>query len=68
MDQIHKRMDELHIRTDMNIKGRLIEELDQIPNIIPNITSIPKIYDRLDEIISKIDGLEDRIVKMDQRI
>jgi len=60
LDQIHKRMDGLHLRTDMNIKGKLIEELDQIPNIVANITSIPSIELKLEDLIKRIDEMNER--------
>jgi len=52
----------------MNIRGRLIEEMEQIPNVISLISSIPKISGSLQLINKRIDLLEDRIINMDKRI
>jgi uncharacterized coiled-coil protein SlyX len=68
LDQLHKRMEELHIRTDMNIKGRLIEELEHIPNVVENIQSLPQLNDKIDKVHLKFDALEDRLVNIDKRV
>jgi len=61
-------MDELYLRTDMNIKGRLIEELEHIPNIVQNISSLPKLNDNIEKINLKFEVLEERIVSIDKRL
>jgi len=68
LDQVHKRMDELHLRTDMNIKGRLIEELEHIPNVVQNIASVPKVIDNIDQVNQKLDAIEERIISVDKRL
>lgn len=68
LDQVHKRLDELHMRTDMNIRGRLIEELEHIPNIVKNISSLPNLNDNIDKMNMKFETLEERILNIDKRI
>ena len=68
LDQLHIRMEELHARTDMNIKGRLIEELEHIPNVVENISSMPMLNDKIDKVHLKFDALEERIVNIDKRV
>jgi len=68
LDQMHKRMDELNLRTDMNIKGRLIEELEHIPNVVNNISSLPTVVDNIDKVNLKMDAIEERIVSIDKRL
>ena len=68
LDQLHIRMEELHTRTDMNIKGRLIEELEHIPNVVENISSLFKLNDKIDKVHLQFDALEYQLVNIDKRV
>lgn len=58
---------ELNHRTDMNLKGRMIEELEQIPNVIENIALIPTVDKQLKLLENKLNKVEERLVLIDNK-
>lgn len=67
LDSIQKSILELNHRTDMDLKGRLIEELEQIPNVIENIALIPVVDDQLKALEKRIVKIEERLTGIDRR-
>jgi len=51
----------------MNLKGRMIEELEQIPNVIENIALIPTVDKQLKLLANKLNKVEERLVLIDNK-
>lgn len=51
----------------MNLKGRMIEELEQIPNVIENIALIPTVDKQLKLLENKLNKVEERLVLIDNK-
>lgn len=67
LDTIQKNILELNHRTDMNLKGRMIEELEQIPNVIENIALIPVVDGQLKALEKRINRIDERLAMIDRR-
>lgn len=68
LDQIQNSIKELVHRTDMNLKGRMIDELEQIPNVIENITMIPVVSQQIISLTDRINSVEQKLIEYDKRI
>lgn len=63
LDQIQNSIKELISRTDMNLKGRMIDELEQIPNVIDNITMIPVVSKQITLINDRINAIDKKLLE-----
>ena len=52
----------------MNLKGRMIDELEQIPNVIENITMIPVVSQQITSLTDRINAIEHKLFEFDKRI
>jgi len=47
----------------MNLKGRMIDELEQIPNVIDNITMIPVVSKQITLINDRINAIDKKLLE-----
>lgn len=68
LDEIQRHIKELVQKTDMNLMGRMINELEQIPNVIQNISLIPVVSQQITQLNDRISNMDKKLESQSKRI